>query len=140
MIDFTNMRDGQFAFIISAQRQDAGYQANRDACDELRLTLAKRIGLDVIGFLPCQGCYKGEPEPSFLVFATGRELPHKLRDRFQQESVLIVDDVGEGSLHYSGTQYDEPIGYARWTDCETAQREHDAYTIVTGFNDALVFE
>lgn len=123
--------------IFSAER----YNLHRTE-NELRTKLTHKLLLDMdLKFKPCQGCYKGTTEQSFMVVTDDimdiDRLKHLAHVVLEQESILIRDQdgiqllFGQNAQGYNELQY---IGtkFVQVPESELAQCE--AYTTIDGIH------
>ena len=85
---------------ISAELSTRSKMENANATRQLK----NLMRLNNLSFTEYLGCYKGSKEVSFAVVVTSKNDMLKmqyLKNLFNQESILIVTNKGEGILQYS---------------------------------------
>lgn len=115
------MRDHTYNpfFIISGETKQA------DNTEALRNDL-KEFGEH---FTEIQGFYKGVPEKAFIVFSSDTKKPLELREKYNQESVLVRSCFNDVSLVYA--DHSEHIGRFKSVSSDVAVK-HDNYSIIDG--------
>lgn len=108
-------------FIISAERSSEFSLVN-----ELN-TAALESHLRAFGasFKRVQGCYKGVTEESFLVVGSEKLAAH-LRDTFNQECYLVVDENRRAFLQYPTGP---GVAVGTWMEHHGARAGLEAYTV-----------
>lgn len=80
-------------------------------------------------FTEIQGVYKGTPEKAFIVFTSDTKKPLELREKYNQESVLVRSCFNDVSLVYA--DHSEHIGSFKEVPKNIALSK-DSYSIIDG--------
>lgn len=115
------MRDHTYNpfFIISGETKET------DNTEALRNDL-KEYGEH---FTEIEGVYKGTPEKAFIVFTSDTKKPLELREKYNQQSVLIRSCFNDVSLVYS--DHSEHLGSFKEVSKDIALSK-DSYSIIDG--------
>lgn len=105
---------GMLTVVMSAELDWRDDGRNALDHDLLRQRLADQLAIgELVSVMECRGAYKGSPERSFAF--TGlpgrvRAIAHRQAERFDQESILVIDHHGQGKLYFGSDASHSTIG------------------------------
>jgi hypothetical protein len=92
--------------IFSVFQSELDKQTNLNNTRKI-VSLFKKSGMN---FKIAQGCYKGISEISFIVPICNHSSIVKLAKQYNQESILLVDSIGNAKLSYVESYIKQSIG------------------------------
>jgi hypothetical protein len=107
--------------LFSAERSNKTFAENTDNTCAVACELVHRD----IPFKVVIGCYKGVKELTFLVHGDNYQVAYELAKRYEQESILVVDENRNATLGYLDGRPDERY---KWAEA-SPNNLGDAYTL-----------
>ena len=111
--------------MISADIESNLPESNKLLQEVIEIVFEKRG----IKYIPAMGCYNGKVEQSFMIDAKHISDALALAIRFNQESILYRDKMGECSLIYLDESR-SPMYIGLWTEITESQAQYQDHTLI----------